>query len=408
MMARWRMFAGILVLAVSALIPPDAQALNPNHQCNYCHDLHGGFSFSPIGGVEPETLCLSCHGIGSPAPPAGSAIKVEPHKNRATSNYAPFYVTCLRCHNPHDGLNNWLDGHADDTNPPDDPFTWTEGRNVKLIGRPDPRFLPVTQSTLFRNRTGISAAAADNSYNSTSIDFTRVVSAGQSIVVRGFGIAANNGFAVVNSVTPGKVTVTPYRAMPPEICCPLETDPAPSLVDEPDGNPISFEPPATIASLELDPDADGVADIDPDGAGPISCEPGGPFPNATEDNCCYVPGTRHVVFEQRGADIEAGKTTHSFADEDEDTIAGPDTLPSDPFSPPHTGRWDGPCEACHTRTGHHRNWCEDDGGGRCETARNFGHDGHNDGKTCTECHAHADGFMPSAVRAEGFRQCTLP
>ncbi|MFQ5791709.1 MAG: hypothetical protein ACE5JI_14650, partial [Acidobacteriota bacterium] len=60
----------------------------------------------------------------------------------------------------------------------------------------------------------------------------------------------------------------------------------------------------------------------------------------------------------------------SFSDEDQDG----------------NGVKDGACETCHTQTKHH---CNGD-------ATNTGQCGvtHNTGKTCTDCHAHVDNFIP--------------
>ncbi len=55
----------------------------------------------------------------------------------------------------------------------------------------------------------ISAASADNSYNSTTTDFTTEnISAGQWILVAGFVNSANNGYALVSSVAANKLIVT--------------------------------------------------------------------------------------------------------------------------------------------------------------------------------------------------------
>lgn len=57
--------------------------------------------------------------------------------------------------------------------------------------------------------TDISSVSADNSYNSTTTDFTtQNIAAGQWIKVAGFTNAANNGYARVSSVTSNKIVVT--------------------------------------------------------------------------------------------------------------------------------------------------------------------------------------------------------
>lgn len=74
-------------------------------------------------------------------------------------------------------------------------------------------------------------------------------------------------------------------------------------------------------------------------------------------------GTRFVTFESRGSD--AGQPTlHSFADADEDG----------------NGYYDGICETCHTLTKFHRN-------------NSSGGHSHNTGRTCPDCHLHANYFI---------------
>lgn len=64
-------------------------------------------------------------------------------------------------------------------------------------------------TTVAVSATDISAANADNSYNSTTTDFTTEnISVGQWIKVGGFTDSANNGFAKVVSVTANKIVVS--------------------------------------------------------------------------------------------------------------------------------------------------------------------------------------------------------
>ncbi|UCF19037.1 MAG: hypothetical protein JSU87_14060 [Gemmatimonadota bacterium] len=80
-----------------------AVALNPNHECSFCHGLHGGNTNPLLRGASIEATCLSCHG------PAGTAILADVHKNDPTGNSccAPFRVTCMECHDPHSNQTNW-------------------------------------------------------------------------------------------------------------------------------------------------------------------------------------------------------------------------------------------------------------------------------------------------------------
>jgi predicted CXXCH cytochrome family protein len=80
-----------------------AAALNPNHECAFCHGLHGGVSDPLLLQASIEATCLSCHG------PGGTATLADVHRNDPTGNSccAPFRVTCMECHDPHSNPLNW-------------------------------------------------------------------------------------------------------------------------------------------------------------------------------------------------------------------------------------------------------------------------------------------------------------
>lgn len=91
-------------LAFFLLQPPPAKALNPNHSCDTCHNLHSAPGQALSSYTVVEDLCLSCHG------PAGTATKkAEVHTNKQSSSYS-FTMTCLDCHNPHDNRANHVGG----------------------------------------------------------------------------------------------------------------------------------------------------------------------------------------------------------------------------------------------------------------------------------------------------------
>jgi len=145
----------LILLAILVTSPRDAGALNPNHDCAFCHGIHGG-GLIVSGDVNVENLCLGCHDG------TVSDLRAAIHVNDNNSNYAPFRVTCLRCHNPHDSdpgrsgaAPNWLGPHADSASPgvgvcnvskepcstlaecrPEDNecIPWKEGVNIKLVG----------------------------------------------------------------------------------------------------------------------------------------------------------------------------------------------------------------------------------------------------------------------------------
>ncbi len=102
---------------------PELGALDPSHDCGFCHGTHTAPGTSLTQEVDSEVLCLSCHG------PAGPASKrAEVHANApAGSEFAPFRFTCVACHAPHDGLPNWLGAHTHGD-------ASTGGRNISLVG----------------------------------------------------------------------------------------------------------------------------------------------------------------------------------------------------------------------------------------------------------------------------------
>ncbi len=72
-------------------------ALNPNHDCAYCHNLHGGSSMQLLANPVVEALCLTCHG-----PSGTSVLKV--------ANHVYDNSTCTDCHVSHSNVRNWLGG----------------------------------------------------------------------------------------------------------------------------------------------------------------------------------------------------------------------------------------------------------------------------------------------------------
>lgn len=127
MNARSRALRGLytLTLATATLWAQPGLALNPAHECAYCHDVHTAAGFTLLAAEEVEVLCLTCHSAGGHP----DAPVVDVHTNAAlTGGYAEFRATCLRCHNPHSNQANWLGLH---THP--DGTLW-EGINLKLVG----------------------------------------------------------------------------------------------------------------------------------------------------------------------------------------------------------------------------------------------------------------------------------
>lgn len=103
----------VAVLGAMLLPVDEPEALNPNHECAYCHDVHGAAGVSLLDKSVVETLCLSCHG------PAGiSVLAADVHQNGIPTRYPTFRFTCIDCHDPHSDRTNWLGG-----------------TNIKLVGR---------------------------------------------------------------------------------------------------------------------------------------------------------------------------------------------------------------------------------------------------------------------------------
>jgi len=119
--------ASILFFALVLLAPaPEAESLNPNHDCSFCHDTHGAPGFNLLNNLDVEVLCLTCHG------PAGtSTLKAEVHTQDSNTNYAPFSITCTTCHDSHSDRSNYLGSHNHDT-------TTVPGVNIKLVGQRGP------------------------------------------------------------------------------------------------------------------------------------------------------------------------------------------------------------------------------------------------------------------------------
>ena len=129
-------YSAAVVVAALFLGLGTARALNPNHECAFCHTLHDAPGTKLTSDVDVEVLCLTCHG------PAGmSVLKADIHINDSGSDYDPFLITCLQCHDPHSDRTNWLGSHSHP-----DSSTWT-GTNIKLLGFRDASGVAVIQTT---------------------------------------------------------------------------------------------------------------------------------------------------------------------------------------------------------------------------------------------------------------------
>ncbi len=105
----------LVVIGVVLLLPQGAESLNPNHECAFCHDLHGATDLQLLQYTTVEALCLSCHGPGGI-----STLKAEVH-----TSGSDWRITCRECHDPHSSLDNWC---------PDNCNGLGTGINIKLVG----------------------------------------------------------------------------------------------------------------------------------------------------------------------------------------------------------------------------------------------------------------------------------
>lgn len=97
--------ASLVLFGAVSLWPRGSWALNPNHQCEFCHVTHFASGGQLLDNAVVEVLCLTCHG------PAGtSSLKADVHTNTTGSVHAAFRMTCKDCHTPHSNLGNWLGG----------------------------------------------------------------------------------------------------------------------------------------------------------------------------------------------------------------------------------------------------------------------------------------------------------
>jgi predicted CXXCH cytochrome family protein len=78
-------------------LPAGKAALITDHECTYCHSLHGGSTTQLLNNANFEALCMTCHGPGGP-----SALKAEVHTYTNS--------TCADCHNAHSNVQNNLGG----------------------------------------------------------------------------------------------------------------------------------------------------------------------------------------------------------------------------------------------------------------------------------------------------------
>jgi len=83
---------------LAILLPSAALALMPDHQCAFCHDLHGAAANPLLGESNAELVCDSCHAPGATGNNV-SSLKATVHTGLS---FPSNRITCLGCHDPHD------------------------------------------------------------------------------------------------------------------------------------------------------------------------------------------------------------------------------------------------------------------------------------------------------------------
>lgn len=56
-----------LAFGVALAFSQNSVALNPNHECNFCHNVHGSAGGPLLVEAFNEAVCLSCHGSAGPS-----------------------------------------------------------------------------------------------------------------------------------------------------------------------------------------------------------------------------------------------------------------------------------------------------------------------------------------------------
>ena len=76
-----------------------AMMIIPQHECNFCHSVHGGTGPTLTRAAEYDLLCMSCH---NPTAPVGTAPPADYHtQDPQDSNDGTLYsfqVDCVECH----------------------------------------------------------------------------------------------------------------------------------------------------------------------------------------------------------------------------------------------------------------------------------------------------------------------
>ncbi|MDH3672951.1 MAG: hypothetical protein OES46_17630 [Gammaproteobacteria bacterium] len=353
----WLTHVSLLACAWLLVIAPSAtHAQVGGMSCAECHadpaggGFHGGFR--PLGNLtedQLEVVCLSCHDGSYTNPQGVRAPEAAVHQNQnpgqGRDEYGDFKASCLDCHNNHSGLlaGDGITSTRTISSPPD--VDIDEAHDVE----------PTT--TAFRLKEAVVTEAsivitddAGTPFNNGS-DYTVVRINGDPVLIEIIPGGAINNQAPIQ-VFAGYEFATNQRLLGARVVQASSTDGIarirkPIIVD-PNGDNGGTGNQRFQDDFQNGWECDGKDgngfDI-PDDPTCIETDP----PDAGD-------GVRKVAFH---IDIYTSGTNWART------------------APPYNGA----CNACHTRTGHHR---RDDSGGDHT---------HNVSRSCDDCHNHKDGWV---------------
>lgn len=339
----------LLACAWLALSPTPAQAQVGGMTCIECHadpfagGFHGGFrTLTELTDDQIDIVCIACHDGSYTNPQGVPASEAAVHQNRnpgaGSDEYGDFKANCFDCHNFHPDL---LAG---------------DGVTATVASADEPHDVDVTTTSFLLDEalvTGSSIVVTDDAGVPfvEGVDYTvdtisgdpvqiRIVSTGAIstaaplTVFTGYEFASNQqllGRAVVQASSTDGVA----RIRKPVVVDPNGDNGGTSLFRFEDDFQDGWECNAKDVDGRDIPDDPACLESDPPAA---------------------ADGVRKVAFH---IDV---------------TTAGTNWAKT---APPYNGA----CNACHTRTGHHR---RDDSGGDHT---------HNVSRNCDDCHNHRDGWV---------------
>ncbi len=105
-MRRQQYLSFVVLVILGGIVAYAPEAIGQNqHDCSYCHVMHGAPGPSLNVGTDVEVICLTCHG-----PAGSSSLKADIHTNTDGSSHGAFRMTCVDCHTAHSDMTNWVGG----------------------------------------------------------------------------------------------------------------------------------------------------------------------------------------------------------------------------------------------------------------------------------------------------------